>query len=98
MNLHFILKIIELFKKNLSLELTIRDISKKSGLNYNSTYRTVEDLIKEGVLISKVIGGSRAISLTNSPKTLGFLSISESYNSKSFEELIKKVGEYGKSL
>ena len=40
----------ELFRHQPLLQLTIRQISKKTGINYAGTYRTVQQLLKQGIL------------------------------------------------
>ena len=97
MNIKFVKQIIELFKEP-SVELTILQVSKKAGLSYNATHRTVKALIKEGVLNSKKIGSATVVSLKKSPLSLGYLALAESAYSESTEELVKKVGEYAKKL
>lgn len=96
MDLTFILKVIELFNIDNSIELTILEIARKTGLNYNTAYRTVEKLIKEKVLNSRKLGGSRAITLRNTPLALGFMSLIEAYKSKDIKDYKKKVGEHEK--
>jgi len=98
MNIRFVKQIIEQFSKDPSIELTILQISKKSGLSYNATHRTITALIKEGVLSSKKIGSATVVSLKKSPLALGYLALAESAYSKDVEELVKKVGEHAKKL
>lgn len=97
MNIRFVKQIIELFKDP-SVELTILQVSKKSGLSYNATHRTVNALIKEGVLSHKKIGSATVVSLKKSPLALGYLALAESAYSSSVEELVKKVGDHAKKL
>jgi DNA-binding IclR family transcriptional regulator len=98
MNIDFITKILELFSKDLSLELTILQISKQAGLSYNAAHRTVQALIGKGVLNHKKIGGSIVVSLNKIPLTFGYLALVEASHSKTLKELAKKVGEYEKDF
>jgi len=73
MNIKFITKIMKLFSFDTPLELTIQDISKKSHLSYNATYRTIQYLLKREVLNIKKIGKASVISLNPTELTLSFL-------------------------
>jgi len=68
------IKIINLFRKNLFLEETIREISNRTGIAYPKSYDAIEELIKENVLKSKRIGNSKLCSLNLSAKTISLLS------------------------
>ena len=92
------MQIIEVFSKDSSIELTILQISKKSGLSYNATHRTVQALIKEGVLSSKKIGSATVVSLKMGPLALGYLALAESAYVETTQELVKKVGDHAKKL
>ncbi len=98
MNIAFVVKVIELFRKDLSLEFTILQISKKSKLSYNAAHRTVQALINQNILSYRKIGGSTVISLNRTPSSLGYLSLTESFYSKTAKEFIKKVGDYEKQF
>jgi DNA-binding IclR family transcriptional regulator len=98
MNIRFVKRIIELFSKNPSRELTILQASKKAGLSYNATHRTIQALIKEGVLEHKKIGSAIVISLKKTPLALGYLALAHSSESESVEDLVEKVGDYAKKL
>ena len=81
-NLGFVISIIKVFSKDPSKEITIRQLSKKAGLSYKATYRTVKYLIKEGVLNVKQFGKSSVTSLNLNKKTKAFLNLSEVYTIK----------------
>ncbi len=73
MNINFIVKVMDLFTSEPSLELTIRDISNKSQLSYNAAHRTIQYLLKKQVLNLKKIGKASVISLNNTELTLSLL-------------------------
>jgi DNA-binding IclR family transcriptional regulator len=98
MNIRFVKRIIELFRKDVSRELTILQASKKAGLSYNATHRTIQALIKEGVLGYKKIGSATVISLKKTPLALGYLTLAGSSYSANMEDLLKKVDDYAKKL
>ena len=98
MNIGFILKIIALFTRDTSRELTILQISKQARLSYNAAHRTVKALIKENVLNMRRIGNSTVISLNNIPLTLGYLGLAESNVSTNTKQLLKRIEEHEKRL
>mgnify|MGYP000692789478 CR=1 FL=1 len=77
MNIEFITKILNLFTSDPFTELTISDISKRSGLSYNATHRTVQYLLKKQVLNVKKIGKASVISLNPTELTLSLLVLSK---------------------
>lgn len=98
MNVEFIVKVIELFRKDLSLEFTILQLSKKSSLSYNAAHRTVQALIKQDILSYRKIGGSTVITLSKTLPSLGYLSLIESFHSKTTKDFTKKVDDYSEKF
>jgi len=75
LNLEFVKKVI--YEVYASSELiTIREISKKTKLSYNATYRTISTLVKQNVLFVKAVGGSKVVSVVPGAQTLSYLSLS----------------------
>lgn len=101
MNINFIIKIMNLFSSNPSLELTIRDISKKSKLSYNATHRTIQYLLKKQALNLKRIGKASVISLNSTQLTLSLLILAAYQKPAKLpnkEKLIQKFSELKKIL
>ncbi len=98
MNIRFVKQIISVFSKDPSIELTILQVSKQARLSYNATHRTVNALVKEGVLSSKKIGSAIVISLKKSALALGYLALAESEDSASVEDLVEKIDAHAKKL
>ncbi len=72
MNIEFVEKIIGVFISDNDIELTINELCKRSKLSYNATHRTVQDLLKSGILNMKKFGKASVISL-NKEAAKGFL-------------------------
>lgn len=72
-NLLFISRIIRVFCKDISGEMTIRQLSKEARLSYNATHRTVKYLAKEGVFAIRQFGKSSVLRLSMSQKAIGYL-------------------------
>ena len=53
----------EVFCSDLFLEVTIRELSKRSGLSYNATHRTIQFLAKNDLILLKKFGQASAVSL-----------------------------------
>lgn len=80
MNLKFAIKIVAEIENNIGKSLTILQISKNTGLSYNSAYRTVKALKKENVVSLEKIGQSTVVKLNYSPRTQGFIAIAKTYD------------------
>jgi DNA-binding IclR family transcriptional regulator len=93
MNLNFVIRIIEVFRKNLSTELTILQISKLAKMSYNATHRTVNYLIKQEILSSRKIGNSFVITFNKTPLSFGFLSLAESNKTNNFQTLLDNINK-----
>ena len=83
MNLKFAVKVVAELKKRVGKPITIRQISKKSGLSYNAANRTVHSLAKEGVIRLTRIGSASVAELTKNPKSKGFIALAEAYGKSS---------------
>ncbi len=77
------LEILDIFRKNLFLEDSIRGLMKKTGnKSYGRIFEASQSLIKQSVLLSRKIGSSTVCSLNlNSEKTISHLSFLEAQNS-----------------
>ena len=107
------IEIVKLFGRDLTRELTIRQISKLIKKSYAYTNKTVWELIKEGVLTSREIGRSVVCSLDignevtrellafgsflDRPK-LDISKFTDSYFAFSFGNKVHTVGPKGMSL
>ena len=98
MNINFIVKIMNIFSSDPSLELTIRDISKRSKLSYNATHRTVQYLLKKQALNLKRIGKASVISLNSTELTLSLLILATYQKSTKKENFLQKLSELKKIL
>ncbi|MBS3177012.1 hypothetical protein J4457_07310, partial [Candidatus Woesearchaeota archaeon] len=56
MNFGFVIKIVAVFSKQPFLQITIRELSKQAKLSYNATHRTVQQLLKEKILLQQKYG------------------------------------------
>ncbi|HLD10660.1 MAG TPA: nucleotidyltransferase domain-containing protein [Candidatus Nanoarchaeia archaeon] len=77
--------IVNLFRKNIFLEKTIREISFLLDKDYPNTYNSVMELSKNNLLNIKEVGKSKLISFKLSPESLSllsFLDINESLSKK----------------
>lgn len=94
------LKIIGLFRKNLFLKASIREIMKKiKSKSYQRVYEAVEQLNKNNILVSEKIGNTRLISLSFSREsilTLSFLDEKQGINIPNYSEIlnIKEISDY----
>ncbi len=82
MNIKFIVRVIAELQKNLGRPITILQVSKKSGLSYNATNRTVHFLAKEGVINLIKIGPSLVVEINDNSKAKGFIALAEAYEEK----------------
>jgi len=94
------LKIIELFRKQLFLKASIREIMKKiKSKSYQRVYEAVETLNKKNILVSENIGNTRLISLSLSREsilTLSFLDEKQGIKSPNYSEIlnIREISDY----
>jgi hypothetical protein len=93
MNVDFVLKVIKLFSSDIKLEFTILDISKKSKLSYNAAHRTVQALMKRGVLSIRKIGPVSLVSLVKNTESYGYLVLANASDKNSEEELVEEVNK-----
>jgi len=82
MNLKFAVKVVAELKKSIGRPITIRQISRKSGLSYNAANRTVHLLVKENVVKLTKIGAASVAELNKNPKSKGFIALAEAYGAK----------------
>ena len=82
MNIKFIVKVIAELKKRVGKPTTIRQISRRSGMSYNASNRTVHFLVKEKVITLTKIGAASVAELTDSKKAKGFIALAEAYETK----------------
>lgn len=94
------IKIIELFRKNLPNDYTIREIMKKtSKKSYNWTFKTVKKLNKLGIINFKKNGHSNMSSLNlDNFLTLVYLSLLEEFNINSKKLPKKNISELINSI
>lgn len=98
-NLKYIVKIMELFRHQPLLQLTIRQISKRTDINYAGTYRTVQQLIKQGILDYNVFGRCVVVSLAKTVRAVGFMAMIESMSKgMGKEDFLNKVNEHAKRI
>ena len=94
------LKILELFRKELFLKISIREIMKKiNSKSYQRVYEAVEDLAKKKVLISEKLGNTNLISLSfyrEAILLLGFLDEKEATKLPNYSKIldIKEISDY----
>ncbi|HIH43203.1 TPA: hypothetical protein HA246_06175 [Candidatus Woesearchaeota archaeon] len=91
MNTSFVLKIIKLYSTDISLAFTILEISKKSRLSYNAAHRTVQALVKQGILSIKKIGPVSQVSLVKNPTSYSYLMLANADNARDNDSLVKKI-------
>jgi len=91
MNIDFALKIVRLFSGDVSIEFTILDVSKKSGLSYNAAHRTVQELVRRGILSVRKIGPVSLVSLLKNSSSYGYLVLANASAEKSEVQLIEGV-------
>ena len=94
------LKILELFRKELFLKISVREIMKKiNSKSYQRVYEAVEDLTKKNVLISEKLGNTNLISLgfyREAILLLGFLDEKEATKLPNYSRIldIKEISDY----
>ncbi len=94
------LKILELFRKELFLKISIREIMKKiNSKSYQRVYEAVEDLAKKKVLISEKLGNTNLTSLSlyrEAILLLGFLDEKEATKLPNYSKIlnIKEISDY----
>ena len=94
------LKILKLFRKELFLKISIREIMKKiNSKSYQRVYEAVEDLAKKKVLISEKLGNTNLISLSfyrEAILLLGFLDEKEATKLPNYSRIldIKEISDY----
>ena len=94
------LKILKLFRKELFLKISIREIMKKiNSKSYQRVYEAVEDLAKKKVLISEKLGNTNLISLSfyrEAILLLGFLDEKEATKLPNYYKIldIKEISDY----
>ena len=94
------LKILELFRKELFLKISIRELMKKiNSKSYQRVYEAVEDLAKKKVLISEKLGNTNLISLSfyrEAILLLGFLDEKEATKLPNYSKIldIKEISDY----
>ena len=94
------LKILELFRKELFLKISIREIMKKiNSKSYQRVYEAVEDLAKKKVLISEKLGNTNLISLSfyrEAILLLSFLDEKEATKLPNYSKIldIKEISDY----
>lgn len=101
MNIEFVVKILDLFTSNPDLDLTILEISKKSGLSYNAAHRTIQSLLKKQILNLRKVGKASLISLNKTRATISFLTLAnyqKSVNPIDKEEFLQKFSEIKNTL
>ena len=86
------LKILKLFRKEIFLKISIREIMKKiNSKSYQRVYEAVEDLAKKKVLISEKLGNTNLISLSfyrEAILLLGFLDEKEATKLPNYSKII----------
>ena len=94
------LKILELFRKELFLKISIRELMKKiNSKSYQRVYEAVEDLAKKKILISEKLGNTNLISLSfyrEAILLLGFLDEKEATKMPNYSKIldIKEISDY----
>lgn len=94
------LKILNLFRKNIFLKSSIREIaSKTKSKSYQRIHEAVEKLTQKNILVSEKIGNTCLISLTLSREsiiTLSFLDETESNKLPNYSNIlnIKEISDY----
>ena len=105
------LPILNLFRKNIFLEKTIREISIATKKDYPITYNSVKELESKKILNLKTIGNSKVCSLNLSYETISLFSLIDENESflknipnikkildykEFFEDIILVTGSYAK--
>src|SRR3989344_9020452 len=94
------LKILKLFRKELFLKASIREITKRiNSRAYQRVYEAVEWLVKKNILISEKIGNTNLISLNLSHEAillLSFLDEKEGNKIPNYSKIldIKEISDY----
>jgi len=68
------IQIMNLFRKDIFLKKTIREISLLLKKNYPNTYDTIIELEKEGLILTETVGKSRVCSVTLNKKAVSLFS------------------------
>ena len=94
------LKIMELFRKELFLKISIRELMNKiESKSYQRVYEAVKELVKKNVLISEKVGNVNLISLNVSRESillLSFLDEKEATKIINYSKIldIKEISDY----
>jgi len=94
------LKILELFRKELFLKISIRKVMSKIGSkSYQRVYEAVNDLVKKNILALEKIGNTNLISLNLSRESillLSFLDEKEGNKAPNYSKIldIKEISDY----
>jgi len=96
-NIDHFWKIVRVFHRDIALEVTIRELSKRAKLSYNATYRTIQELVKQDFFLLKKFGQASAVSLNkNNRKIIPILSFAAYQHAE--EELSKPQWEETKQF
>lgn len=98
MNLEYVLRIIDVFKEDFSLELPILQVSKKARLNYDTANRIVKALIKEKALSEKKIGSYIIVRLNRSPLAFGYLCLLYAKKTKDVQKTTQNLNNLSKEF
>ncbi|MDP4012458.1 MAG: hypothetical protein Q8R00_02525, partial [Candidatus Nanoarchaeia archaeon] len=94
------LKILELFRKNIFLKMSIREIMNKvESKSYQRVYEAVYMLVKKRILVLEKIGNTNLISLNLSRESillLSFLDEKEGNKAPNYHQIldIKEISDY----
>ena len=84
------IKILNLFRKNISLKASILGIAKKINKKaYQRVYEAVNDMVKKNILHSQKVGGSNLISLELTKSSITYLAFLDEQ-----EPMVKKIPNY----
>lgn len=72
-NWHFIKSIMYVFTKHPSQQITIRELSKQAKLTYNATHRTVQELLKQNILLQQKYGNVCVLQVQNNSQGINAL-------------------------
>lgn len=84
-----IVSIIRLYFRNLQTNFTIHELSKRLGHSYSYIYKTVHQMVNQGLLRINKVGKAKVCSINiNSPNVINYLSIISSEEVKRIPETI----------
>jgi Fe2+ or Zn2+ uptake regulation protein len=89
-----IIRIINVFIKNPEKQFYLSEVSKLSGINVSTTFRTLNKFLEQGFVKTVVIGKVRLYQLERNEKTSALFKFLKKEESSATDEFLNKIKEF----